>query len=181
MAYSQEKQHLFFKTHTLFGLCIGGGCILASLLCFFYDGNIYANPGLNRMIYFIMATGLFIQIRRYRESALLEGYISFGEALCSGFWLSGVSNFIYALYIAFIYTLRPELLTRYLSTIRSITEEIRDSEVYTEMYKLLEVMLNPAIIAISNFILYFLLGAFFSLIFAAFLQKQRPKSQIRTL
>lgn len=61
-------------------MLIGCCCVAASYVFFKQTGNIYANPSLDRIITFLFVIGLFMQIRRYRESEELKGYISLRES-----------------------------------------------------------------------------------------------------
>lgn len=170
-----KKTNIFLSFNTPFGLLMGGSFTIASYMYFQYNGNIYANPALDRTLTFLYVIGLFIQIRRYRENAGLQGYISYGEAVKTGSYLSAVTAFVYAVYTFFVYSAHPETLTNYLTTVENVIKEVYpNSPLAGSMTQMLHAFTTPLSMGFSEFISKALLGVIYSLIIAAFLKKRKP-------
>ena len=170
----EKKTNIFLSFNTPFGLLMGGTFVVASYMYFQYNGNIYANPALDRTLTFLYIIGLFIQIRRYRENAGLQGYISYGKAVKTGSYLSVVTAFVYAVYTSFIYSAHPETLKNYLTTVESVFKELYpNSPLADNMTQMLHAFTTPLTMGFSEFISKTLLGVIYSLIVAAFLKKSR--------
>lgn len=170
-----NRTNTFLSFNTPFGLLMGGSFIIASYMYFRYNGNIYANPALDRTLTFLYIIGLFIQIRRYRESPELQGYISYGKALKTGSFLSVATAFVYAVYTFFIYSAHPETLKNYLSTVETVFKELYpDSPLADNMTQMLNAFTTPVSMGFSEFISKTLMGIIYTLIIAAFLKKRNP-------
>lgn len=78
--------------HSLnFGAITGGALILLSLLVYLLDLST-KNP-LNYLAYFIFICGMVIGIKTYRDN-VLGGYISYGNAFLSAFYIGLIAAFI---------------------------------------------------------------------------------------
>ncbi len=172
----ENKPATFWSVNTPFGLLMGGCFILASWLSFRQSNNIYANPALDRIITFLYVIGLFLQIRRFRESPVQQGYISYGGALKTGVYLSLIIGVVYGIYSVFIYSAHPEMLQNYLTTVQAAFQQLYpESPLGEKMSEMLTLFTTPYTMGFSEFLSKIILGSVYSLVIAAFLRKSRPK------
>lgn len=172
----EQRQRTFIQQNTPFGFLIGGCCIAASYMCFKRSGNIYANPALDRILAFLLIIGLFMQIRRYRESEELKGYITYGKALLTGIYLSAVSGFFYGFYTFVLYSKHPELLSNYLATVGQAMRELyANSPLANDMIRMMDTFTTPVTIAFSEFFSKSLMGILYTLVIAFILKKRKPR------
>lgn len=170
------RNQIFYRQTTPFALLIGGCFAVASYLCFRNTGQIFNNMALDRTISFLFIIGLFMCIRRYRDSITEQGYISYGKALLTGMWISFLTALVYCIYTIIIYTLHPELLNSYLNIAREMIGQIYgDSAVHEMMEYFFTTFTTPVTIGLSELFGKFLNGLIFSLIIAAFVRKQPIK------
>lgn len=169
------KQTTFYSFNTPFGLLMAGCFILASYLCYVNTGSIFTNLVLDRTFTFLYILGLFIQIRRYRESPLKNGYTTYGSALLAGIWISLTVSFIYCIYTILLYSCHPSLVTNYLTTVQTAWRELHGQSPATEsMLQLFSLYTSPLSIGLSELFTKFFVGFFYTLIIAAILRKPRP-------
>lgn len=172
----EQRQPTFIQQNTPFGFLIGGCCIAASYVCFKRSGNIYANPALDKILAFLLIVGLFMQIRRYRESEELKGYITYGKALLTGIYLSAVSGLFYGVYTFILYSKRPELLSNYLATVGQAMRELyANSPFADDMVRMLHAFTTPISIGFSEFFSKSLMGILYTLLIAFILKRRRPR------
>lgn len=169
----------FFSLNTPFGLLMGGCFIVASWLCYRQNGTIYANLTLGRIITFLYVIGLFMQMRRFRESSVQKGYISYGRALKTGVYLSLLAGLSYGIFIFYIYSADPGMLENYLTTLDGAFHELySNTELADQMTKIVKTFTTPFSIAFSEFFSKILTGTFYTLILAAFLKKKPASTTV---
>lgn len=170
----EQKRPTFIQQNSPFGILIGGCCIAASYVFFKQTGNIYANPTLDKIITFLYIIGLFMQIRRYRESEELKGYISYGKALLTGIYLSAIAGLLYGFYIIIIYSKHPDMLQNYLiyaeGTFRQLYPE---SPLTNSMIQMLQAYTTPVSMGFAEFFSKILLGIIYTLVIAFILKKRK--------
>ncbi|MDL2283303.1 DUF4199 domain-containing protein [Odoribacter sp. OttesenSCG-928-G04] len=167
------KVNTFYKQNTPFALMIGGCFIAASLTAFNTSGIIYGNNFLDKTIMFLYIIGLFIQIRKYRESKELGGAITFGKALTTGIWISLICSVLYAVYTGMMYRIYPELLEHYLNfTEQVMNEAYPDSDWAENMNKLMRAITTPFVLGFAELFSKIISGTLYSLLIAAILRKQ---------
>ena len=172
----EHKQPTFIQQNTLFGILIGCCCVAASYVFFKQTGNIYANPSLDRIITFLFVIGLFMQIRRYRESEELKGYISYGRALLTGMYLSAVAGFFYGSYALIIYSKHPDTLENYLMYAESLFRQLYPESPWADnMIQMLQAFTTPVSMGITEFFSKALMGLIYTLVIAFILKKRKPE------
>lgn len=171
-----EKRETFWTLNTPFALLIAGCCIVASYLTLRQSGHLYGNPVLEKIITFLYVIGLFMQIRRYRESKKQEGYISYGSGFVTGLYISGLSGLIYGIYTIILYSVYPEALANYLTALENFfRENYSGSPLAEEMLKMVKTFTTPFSIGFSEFFSKSLLGIIYTLPIAAILRKIKPR------
>lgn len=172
----EQGQPTFFRQNTPFGLLTGCCCILAAIICLKRSGTLYANPALDRIVTFLFVLGIFMQIRRYRQSEELKGYISYGRALLTGIYLSATAAVLYGIYAFSVYYRHPDLLSNYLNTAEALIRQIYPESALTdEMMKMLHAFTTPAILGFSEFFSKLLMGSLYSLLIAFLLRRKCPQ------
>ena len=102
---TMQIKNRIYGQMSLFALLMGACFVAASWLCFINTGQVFNNPTLNRTISFLFIIGLFIGIRQYRDSSTRQGFITYGQAVVTGIWISLVTGLVYCL--LYDYTLFP--------------------------------------------------------------------------
>jgi len=170
----KKQQSTFYSFNTPFALLMGGCFILTSWLYTRDGSNLYANAALNQTIIFLYILGLFMQIRKFRESKLQKGCISYGKALQTGLWLSFVASFLYGFFIVLLYTFQPELMKSGLMTLRSIFLEMNENHNFaSNMGDLLLIYSTPVSLGITELVQKFLTGTLYTFIIGAILRRSK--------
>lgn len=171
-----EGQPTFFRQNTPFGLLTGCCSILAAAVCLKRSGTLFANPALDRIVTFLFILGIFMQIRRYRQSEELKGYISYGRALLTGIYLSAVAAFLYGIYAFYIYHRHPDLVGNYLTATETLIRQLYPGSAPAgDMMKMLRAFTSPATLGFSEFFSKLLMGSLYSLLIAFILRRRRPQ------
>ena len=127
---TMQIKNRIYGQMSLFALLMGACFVAASWLCFINTGQVFNNPTLNRTISFLFIIGLFIGIRQYRDSSTRQGFITYGQAVVTGIWISLVTGLVYCLYTIILYSRYPELLTSYLGMTREILLQMYGNSAY---------------------------------------------------
>lgn len=166
------KANSFFTQTTPFALLIGCCFAIASYFCYRNSGYVFNNITLERTISLLFITGLFMSIRRYRNSEIRSGHITYAQALLAGIWISAMAGAVYCLYTILLYTVHPELLNFYWDTVREAIGEIyKNSRQEVALLQFFKAILSPVFIGVSELFGKFVHGLIYTLILAAFLRK----------
>lgn len=169
------RQKIFYLLTTPFALLMGGCFCLASYLCYLNAGNVFNNLTLDRTITLLFIAGLYMRIRRYRDSIAQQGFISYGKALITGIWISALSAGVYSIYTVILYSLHPGLLSHYITTIQKVSSEVYgNSPMSGMMNQYISAFATPFFVGLSELFGKFVNGLFYSLIVAAFLRRKQP-------
>ncbi|MDD4190097.1 MAG: DUF4199 domain-containing protein [Mangrovibacterium sp.] len=157
-----EEKSTFWQSAMTYGFYLGVATVLFSVILYAMGQNL--NPSLTWLSYVIIAAGILISQRNYRNKEL-DGYISYGTALRFGVAAMLFAGIIQSLYTVILFRfIDPTLLDQ----IRVMQEETmlqqglpeESIEVATAMMSKFQ---SPAIIAISGLFSFALLGFIISL------------------
>ncbi len=158
-----------FKSASQNGLLIGVLLSLKFLLS-------TQNNGLSSLIAFsisiFIVVVMFLMVKRFRDKDC-EGYISYGNSFSYllqiyvyGAIISSLVMLIYTKYI------NPGYFEQFLNTAMKMYDSMHIT-ITEESYKILESIFRPSTYAIINVTFSFIVGAFWGLILAAFVKKEK--------
>lgn len=157
----------------LFGALIGGALILAALTFYWKGVSINYNPNLTTINHFLIITGIFFGVKKYRDEVLF-GSITYKRALSAGVLTIGFAAMFYALFIYiltkfFDYSIIEETIK---FTKKGLLEAgYQDDQV--DFIMSIYDKITPGIFAFSHWFNKALGGLFFSLILAFFFRQNR--------
>lgn len=161
------------KHSFLFGSLIGGALVLAAFTFYLKGVSINYNPTLTMINHFLIITGIFFAVKKYRDEVLF-GSITYGRALGTGVLTIGFAAMFFAL---FIYILTKFFDAQILQETIQYTEKTlletgykeKDVELLMSIYS----KITPGIFAFGQWVNKALGGLFFSLILAFFFRQNR--------
>lgn len=155
----------------LFGSLIGGVLIIAASVFYVKGVSINYNPQLTYINHFLILTGIFFSVRKYRDE-VLNGVITYGKALGAGVLVIGFAAlyygiFIYVLTRFFDATIIQEALDFTEKSLLQSGAAEKDVELLMSIYK----NITPGIFAFGQWFSKLSSGFLFSLILAFFFRQ----------
>ncbi len=167
-----KTNNTFISKNTLFGMLVGLSLILSSFIFYITDKNIMLNPQLSNVMMLLTITGAFIGVRKYREEQL-QGFISYSLALGSCVYIIAVGALLYGIYAYAIYCYDPQLQANYITIIQLMLDEIyKNTPILDNIKNMMEHLVSPAFIAITEIFNKVLTGFIFSLFMAGILRRK---------
>lgn len=160
-----------FMNALKYGLYTGVAFILVSLLFFALDLD--TNSWLNTLTYVILIVGIILATLNYRNK-LNGGYISYGKAVLTGFYVSIIVGVIMAIYIWIFYSyINPDGLKEIMDfTEQKLAEAGLSDEMIDQQMKMSSRFMQMPLLNISTLVGMAFWGTIISLITSAFLKKQ---------
>jgi len=157
------------------GLAISVYTLLLSLM------GLDASSGLGMINYIILLSGLFIGIKEIKEHEL-NGYIKFGTAWKSGFFISLYAGIIYALYMYLhLSFIQPDYIEKLLEIAEASYEDFGfTGEQLESSMKLARIMYTPVSLTFMSLLSTLAMGMLLSLIPSLAL-KLDPPSETESL
>lgn len=157
----------------LFGALVGGALISAALVFYLKGMSINFSPNLQTINYFLIVSGIFIGVKKYRDEVLF-GIISYGRAFLAGIMIIGFaacfySFFIYILTSYFDTGIIKEAIEFLEKSLVKAGHKEKDIELIMSVYN----KLSPGMFAFGTWFSKALSGVFFSLILAFFFRQSR--------
>lgn len=160
-----------FKNALTYGLYTGIAYILVSLL--FYALDLDKNTWLNSLTYIILILGIIFATLNYRNK-LNGGYITYGKAVLTGFYMSLIVGIIMAVYTWLFYSfINPNGLKELLDlTEQKMAETGLSDEMIDQQMKMTSKFMEMPLLNLLTFAGLTFWGTIISLITSAFLKKQ---------
>jgi len=157
----------------LFGSLMGGVLILAALVFYFKGLSVNYNPNLTLVNQFLMVTGIFLGVKKYRDE-ILFGVINYKRAFTAGILIIGFAACYYAMFIYiltkfFDASIIQEAINFAQKGLVESGYEQKDVDLIMSVYK----HITPGIFAFSIWFSKVFGGALFSLIVAFFFRQKR--------
>lgn len=170
-----KTNRIFFAKNALFGALVGASLILASLIFYATGKNIILNPQLNNVMMLLTLAGAYIGVRKYREDQS-DGFISYAVAFGGCVYITAVGSLLYGIYAYTICRCDPELPGSYLTLVHTMLDEMyKGSPFLGNIKEMMELLVSPAFIAITEVFNKILTGLIFSLLIAGILRR-RPRT-----
>lgn len=99
----QNSKNSLIKHSFLFGALVGGVLILAALVFYFKDMSVNFDPQLRSINHFLIASGIFLGVRKYRDEEL-NGIINYGRAFGVGVLIIAIASLFYSIFIYILTT-----------------------------------------------------------------------------
>jgi hypothetical protein len=170
-----EKKQSAFASAFSPGIIISAALILYSLVLFLLD--VVYDSKLNYLSYIILAIGLWWAITSYRNK-LEGGFITYGEAFSSGFFvglvisvITGIFTYIYVQYIN--QGIIDDILLKAEEDMLTNSPDMSDEQI-EQALSYVEKFTSPAIMAVFSFLGNLLASTIFSLIIAIFAKREKP-------
>ncbi|RUT77799.1 DUF4199 domain-containing protein [Ancylomarina longa] len=160
--------------HTfLFGSLVGGVLILAALVFYFKDLSVNYNPNLTLINQFLMISGIFLGVKKYRDE-ILFGVINYKRAFTAGILIIGFAACYYAMFIYvltkfFDASIIQEAINFAQKGLVQSGYEQKDVDLIMSIYK----HITPGIFAFSMWLSKLFGGVLFSLVVAFFFRQKR--------
>ncbi|MBI9057907.1 MAG: DUF4199 domain-containing protein [Labilibaculum sp.] len=171
----QNYKNSMIKHSFLFGALVGGVLILAALVFYFKEMSINFDPQLRSINHFLIASGIFLGVRKYRDDEL-NGIINYGLAFSVGILIIGFASLFYSI---FIYVLTSyydssiinEAIVFLEKGLNEAGYKDKDIDLLMSMYK----QITPGMFAFGQWFSKALSGLLFALILAFFF---KPKGNL---
>ena len=164
-------QSNYLKHNGIFGLCVGVSLVIANLAFYLTDKNINMNPQLMNTSLLLLMGGIFIGVRKYRDT-YLEGNITYGKAVGVSMFIITCATILNAIFIYILYKSDNILIENYLTETKEIILTVyKDTPIANQITPLLETFMTAGTIAFSDMINKIIYGFFFSLFIAIILKK----------
>lgn len=159
------------KNALTYGLYTGIAYILVSLL--FYAVDLDKNTWLNSLTYIILILGIIFATLNYRNK-LNGGYITYGKAVLTGFYVSLIVGVIMAIYIWLFYSfINPDGINEMLDLAeQKMAEAGLSDEMIDQQMKMSSKFMKMPLLNVFTFGGMTFWGTIISLITSAFLKKQ---------
>jgi len=159
----------------LFGALVGGVLILAALVFYFKEMSINFDPQLRSINHFLIASGIFLGVRKYRDDEL-NGIINYGRAFGVGVLIIAIASLFYSIFIYILTTyfdssIIKEAIIFLEKGLHEAGYQQKDIDLLMSIYK----HITPGIFAFGQWFSKALSGVLFSLIIAFFL---KPKGNL---
>ena len=153
------------------GLFLGIALIIYQAILYLAD--IGTNSAMNYLIIVVIAAGLFLCVKQYRDQEK-EGFISYGRSVGYSLLVSLFAGFISAAFIYVLYkyidlTIIDKII---LESEDRILETIKDEAQAEQAIEMNKLLITPGFIAMGVVLNVFILGLVCSLILSIFLKKE---------
>ncbi len=166
-----EKQNgSLLHQSMIYGLYLGLSLIIYSLIL--YVASLSFNSTLNFMVYLIIAAGLFISIKQFRDK-FNGGILTFGEGMKLGVLISIFAGFLSGVFSYVLHLMDPSLIDQIIQTQQEalLKQGIPEDQV-VQMEEMMRKMTNPLVMVVSTLFSMALIGSIISLVVAAVLKKK---------
>jgi hypothetical protein len=171
----EEKARSVRTNGIYFGLLAGVGMIIFSLIMFITD--LYMNKTVNWIGYLILIAGMIWGTLEYRKK-YAGGFLSFGKAFGSCFWIGLIAGIIGTIYFfLFVKFIHPGFVAELLDQSRANMLEARPDMSEEEMEQALAMsqkFMSPIMMTIWGLVTYIAMSAILGLILGLFLKKEDP-------
>ncbi len=165
----KQKSSLFHHS-MMYGLYLGLALVVYSLLLYLASLNL--NTALNSMIYLIIAVGLFVSLKHYRDN-INGGVMTFGEGMKLGILISLFAGFLSGVFSYVLHLLDPTLIDQIIQFQQeAMLEKGVPEDQVAQMEEMMRKMSNPLIMVISSLFSMALIGSILSLVVSAILKKK---------
>lgn len=160
-----------FKNALTYGLYTGIAYILVSLL--FYALGVDSGSWLNNLTYIILILGIILATLNYRNK-LNSGYITYGKALLTGFYVSLIVGIIAAIYLWLFYSfINPDGIRELLDTAeQKFADAGLSDEMIEQQMRISSKFMKMPLLNVMAFVGMLFSGTVISLITSIFLKKQ---------
>ena len=154
-----------------FGTLVGISLIVTSYLFYTNGQAISLNPKLSNVNYMLAICGIFIGVRKLRNE-IMQGVMSYGQALVAGILIMAFAAFPFALYSYFMFSSDSELISNFIALMEKSLKDANWAESKIESYmEIYELFITPVIVAFIEFINKIFIGLLFSLFLAGILSR----------
>jgi len=169
----EQKSTSTFGAGFMPGIYLGLALIVFQLLIYLLD--VSTESYLNFLVYVVLAAGLFWSIIHFRD-AKLDGYISYGKAVSSGFAVGLYASIILAVFMYFYLTyLNTSVVEQVLLTAENKmlqqNQNMTDEQIDQAM-SMVEIFSTPMMMAVLGFVYNVVITVIFSLIIAIFAKRE---------
>lgn len=156
-----------------FGVMVGGLLILASLTFYLKDQPVSINHQLTSVNYFLVMTGIFFSVKRYRDT-VLGGVISYRRAVGAGVATLFIASLAFAIYTYIMMAhVDHTLLDQFVIVVRdNFVKQGMDNDTLEQMMILYN-GITPELFSYTEVLSKTFMGLFFSLIMGGFIRRNR--------
>ena len=167
----EEKKSTLLKSTMTYGAIVGISLVIYTAILYLIGQH--NSKWLGSFSYVVIVAGLFFSIKTYRDKEL-NGSISYKDAV-----LTGILTSVFAAIIIGFFTyimvrfIDPSMIDKALEEARQqiLDKGVPESQVDMQM-KMMEKIISPFVMFLSQTMAFSIGGAIFSLIIAAFLKKE---------
>lgn len=165
----KQKPSLFHHA-MMYGLYLGLALIVYSLIL--YLASLNMNSTLNSLIYLIIAGGLFVSLKQYRDG-VNGGVMTFGEGMKLGILISLFAGFLSGVFSYVLHLVDPTLIDQIIQFQQeAMLEKGMPEDQVAQMEEVMRKMSNPLIMVVSSLFSMALVGSILSLVVSAILKKK---------
>lgn len=166
----EKQKNSLFQHSMIYGLYLGLALIVYSLLLYLASLNL--NTAMNSLIYLIIAVGLFVSVKHYRDGAN-EGLLTFGEGMKLGIMISVFAGFLSGVFSYVLHLIDPTMIDQLIQfQQQAMLEKGVPEDQVAQMEDMMRKMSNPLIMVISSLFSMALIGSIISLVVSAILKKK---------
>ena len=168
----------FWMENTIFGLLMGAGWCVASLLFLRWGKGMAMNPTLNNVLVMMAIAGVYLGLRDYRERGL-GGVMGYWQGLGRGLYMVVVAAVVYGVYTVLLLETNAGVMEGYRQVMVAAVGEM--AKVYGESPMLeavregIEVYLMPVSVAVGEFFNHVITGGLFTACVAALVYRRFPR------
>lgn len=161
---------LFLKKNFIFGSIIGLSFCL-TLYIFYKTGNMFSsNMGQDNVIMLLSVVGMFLGSKNYRDS-ILNGYITYGKALLTSFYIIATASLIYSIFVYNLYSNDSDIFKAYMDNTKEAMEIVYGDKA-NNLMEIIDNFTSPATIAIGYFFRNIFIGFIFALPISNFVKRK---------
>ncbi len=169
----QDSKNSLIRHSFLFGALVGGVLILAALVFYFKEMSINFDPQLRSINHFLIGTGIFFGVRKYRDEEL-NGMISYGRAFGVGVSIIAIASLFYSIFIYILTSYFDSSIIK--EAIDFLEKGLHEAEYPEDQIDFLMSIyknISPGMFAFGQWFSKALSGLLFALILAFFFKQNR--------
>ena len=173
------ERRSFWKENTVFGLLMGVGWCVASLVFLRWGKGMAMNPALNNVLVMMAIAGVYLGLRDYRERGL-GGVMGYWQGLGRGVYMVVVAAVVYGVYTVVLLEANEGVMEGYKTVMVNALGEMEKvygtSPMMEAVKEGIEVYLMPVSVAVGEFFNHVITGCLFAACVAALVYRRFPRN-----